>query len=161
MGELLQPDSVINITGLIQFGEKLSYILTPLASQNYLLFYVLFYFENKINVTKKKKRKKKNYLLKCISVKLLYQFLYLVYGYLFFRCLEKVFKEERNKNKEEISRGVTTSQLGQLPQKEIGVINFLALTLELLARIPLTLISTSATTDYFQKFNFHGFNLDI
>ena len=110
---------------------------------------------------KKRKEKKKNYLLKCISVKLLYQFLYLVYGYLFFRCLEKVFKEERNKNKEEISRGVTTSQLGQLPQKEIGVINFLALTLELLARIPLTLISTSATTDYFQKFNFHGFNLDI
>ena len=33
-------------------------------------------------------------------MKLLYQSLYLIYGYLFFRCLEKVFKEERNKNKE-------------------------------------------------------------
>ena len=37
------------------------------------------------------------------------QFLYLIYGYLFFRCLEKVFKEERNKNKEGNNRGVATS----------------------------------------------------
>ena len=53
---------------------------------------------------KKRKEKKKNYLLNCISVKLLYQFLYLVYGYLFFRffILEKVFKEERNKNKKKL-----------------------------------------------------------
>ena len=37
------------------------------------------------------------------------QFLYLIYGYLFFRCLEKVFEEESSKNKEGNSRGVTTS----------------------------------------------------
>ena len=37
------------------------------------------------------------------------QFLYLIYGYLFFRCLEKVFEEERSTNKEENSRGVATS----------------------------------------------------
>ena len=34
-----------------------------------------------------------------ISVKLIYQFLYLINGYLFFRCLEKVFEEEKNENK--------------------------------------------------------------
>ena len=37
------------------------------------------------------------------------KFLYLIYGYLFFRCLENVFEEEGSKNKEENSRGVTTS----------------------------------------------------
>ena len=37
------------------------------------------------------------------------QFLYLIYGYLFFRNLEKVFKEKRSKNKEGNSGGVTTS----------------------------------------------------
>ena len=34
---MLQPYLVINVIGLIQFGEKLSYILPPLASKNYLL----------------------------------------------------------------------------------------------------------------------------
>ena len=38
-------------------------------------------------------------------MKLIYQLLYLIYGYLIFRCLEKVFEEERNKNKEENSGG--------------------------------------------------------
>ena len=37
------------------------------------------------------------------------QFLHLIYGYLFFSCLEKVYEEERSKNKEENSRGVATS----------------------------------------------------
>ena len=37
------------------------------------------------------------------------QFLYLIYGYLFLRCLEKVCIEERSKNKEGNSRGVTAS----------------------------------------------------
>ena len=32
-------------------------------------------------------------------MKLIYQFLYLINGYLFFRCLEKVFEEEKNENK--------------------------------------------------------------
>ena len=35
-------------------------------------------------------------------MKLIYQFLYLINGYLFFRCLEKVFEEERNENKKGI-----------------------------------------------------------
>ena len=30
-------------------------------------------------------------------------------GYLFFRCLEKVFEEERNENKKGKSQGVTTN----------------------------------------------------
>ena len=38
---------------------------------------------------------------------------------------------------------------------------FLALTLYLLARITLTLISSSAITGCFQKVNFQGFNLVI
>ena len=33
-------------------------------------------------------------------MKLICQFLYLICGFLFFRRLEKVFKEERNKDKE-------------------------------------------------------------
>ena len=38
---------------------------------------------------------------------------------------------------------------------------FLALTLYLLARITLTLISSTAIIGYFQKLNFQGFNLVI
>ena len=45
--------------------------------------------------------------LQSISVKLIYQFLSLSYCFLFFRCLQKVFEEERNKNKDGNSRGVT------------------------------------------------------
>ena len=40
-----------------------------------------------------------NYLQQSISVKLIYQFLYLINGYLFFRYLEEIFEEERNENK--------------------------------------------------------------
>ena len=43
------------------------------------------------------------------SVKLIYQFLYLINSYLLFRCLEKVFKEDRNKNKKGNIWGVTGS----------------------------------------------------
>ena len=51
---------------------------------------------------------------------------------MFFRCLEKVFEEERNKNKEENSRGVT-----KLVTVEIDCDNeILGLTLYLLARTP-------------------------
>ena len=38
-------------------------------------------------------------------MKLIYQLLYLVYCFLFFRCREKGFEEERNKNKDGNSRG--------------------------------------------------------
>ena len=44
-----------------------------------------------------------------LSVKLIYQLLYLIYGGLFFRRLENVSEEERSENKEGNSRGVTTS----------------------------------------------------
>ena len=95
-------------------------------------------------------------LLESNSVIPISQFFYFIYGYLFFRCLEKVFEEERIRNKEGNSRGITTSQL---PQKTIAMMKFLALTLHFLARITLTLISFSAIIDYFQKVNFQGFNL--
>ena len=97
-------------------------------------------------------------LLESNSAILIYQFFYFIYGYLFFRCLEKVFEEERIRNKEENSQGITTSQL---PQKVIAMMEFLALNLHFLARITLTLISSSAIIDYFQKVNFQGFNLVI
>ena len=79
----------INVTVLVQFGKNFSQILPPLSNQNYLL--------------------------QSISVRLIYQFLHLIYGYLFFRCFEKFLEEERNENKERNSRSVT---IRQLPQKE-------------------------------------------
>ena len=72
-----------NITGLVQFGKNLSFILSPFASYNYFL--------------------------QSISVKLIYQFSYPNNSYLFFRFLERVFEEERNGNRKENSQGVTTS----------------------------------------------------
>ena len=66
-------------------------------------------------------------------MKLLYQFLYLIYGFLFFRCPEKVFEQERNKNKKKLEE----------------------------TRITLALISSFAITDCLQKVNFEGFNLVI
>ena len=54
-GELFQSYSVINVIFLVQFGKNLSYILPPLALQNYLL--------------------------QSISVKLICQFLCLINGY--------------------------------------------------------------------------------
>ena len=44
-------------------------------------------------------------------MKLIYQFLYLIYCFLFFRRYEKDFEEERNKNKDGNSRGVTYNKL--------------------------------------------------
>ena len=41
-------------------------------------------------------------------MKLIYQVLDVVNGFLFFRWLERVFKEERNENKKINSRDVTT-----------------------------------------------------
>ena len=46
-------------------------------------------------------------------------------------------------------------------KKKIGMMKFLALTLYLLARIALTLISSFAIISCFQKDNFQGFNLVI
>ena len=48
-----------------------------------------------------------------MSVKRIHQFLYLIYGYIFFRRLEKFIEEERDENKERNSRGVITRWLLQ------------------------------------------------
>ena len=105
----------LNQLNQVQFGKNFNDILPPLASQNYLL--------------------------QSISLKLIYHFLYLIYCFLFFRCREKGSKEERNKNKDGNSRSVTTSLL---PQTEIVMMKFLALTSYLLARITLSLMSSFA-----------------
>ena len=72
-GEMIQSYLVISVTGLFHYGKKFSYILPSLASQNYLL--------------------------QSVPVKLIYQFLYLINGYLFFRSHEYVLEEERNEIK--------------------------------------------------------------
>ena len=73
----------ISLTGLVQFVKNLSYILPPLASYSYFQ--------------------------QSISVKLIYQFLYLMNGYLVFRYLEKSLKKERNQNKKGNSQSVITT----------------------------------------------------
>ena len=95
-GELFQSYLVINVTVFVQFGKKFSYILPLLALQNELL--------------------------QTISVKLISvicQFLCLINGYLFFRCLEKVIEEDRSRNKERNSRGVATTQLTQKEDRKL------------------------------------------
>ena len=44
---------------------------------------------------------------------------------------------------------------------KIGIMKFLALTMNLLARVTLTLISFSAVIGFFKKVNFKGFSLVI
>ena len=70
----------ISLTGLVQFVKNLSYILPPLFSYSYFR--------------------------QSISVKLIYQFLYLMNGYLVFRCLEKSLKKEKKQNKKGNSQSV-------------------------------------------------------
>ena len=70
----------------------LSYTLSPLASSNYLL--------------------------QSICLKLMYQFLFLINGYLFFRCLEKVFEEERNGNRKWKSRDISKTWWPKEDRKE-------------------------------------------
>ena len=50
-------------------------------------------------------------------MKLIHQYLYFMNGYLFFRCLEKVFEEGRNKNKKET---VEVLQKASYRRKAIG-----------------------------------------
>ena len=114
----------LNQLSQVQFGKKFSFIL-HLTSQNCLLH--------------------------SISVKLRYQFLYLTYCFLFFRCFEKGFEKERNKKKDGNSGVATTSQL---PQKKIGMMKFLAY-------LCMTLMSSFTITSCFQKVIFKGFNLLI
>ena len=84
-------------------------------------------------------------------------------GYLYFRCFEKVLGEERYENKKE---KVEVLQLTIYSRKEtrkqkVCMMKFLALTLYLVVRIALTLISTPVIIGCFQKINFEGFNLVI
>ena len=60
-----------------------------------------------------------NYFLQSICAKLIYQFLYPNNGYLFVRCLVKVFEEERNGNRKENSPGVTTRYWRQKKDRKV------------------------------------------
>ena len=83
---------------------------------------------------------------------------------MFFRCLEKVFEEERYENKKGKGRGVTTNYIysrEETGRSKIGMIKFLALTLYLVVRITLTLISSPVIVGCFRKVDFQEFNLVI
>ena len=83
-------------------------------------------------------------------MKLIYQFLYPYNGYLFFRCLENVFEEERNVNKKEISRGITTSSRPEKEDRKVKDQNDEILGFDhVLARLPLTLTLAFAFIDCF------------
>ena len=88
-GELLQPYFVINVTGLVEptepgsVWEKFALCLTSACLLE--LHPAEYLRETNISV-----------FISHLC-------------YLFIRCLEKVFEEERKKNKEGNSRGVTTS----------------------------------------------------
>ena len=99
----------LNQMNQVQFGKCFSYIF-HLASQNYLL--------------------------QGISLKLTINISFYISFIVFcsLDALKKGFQEERNMDKDQNSRGGATSQL---PQKEIGMMKFLALTSHLLARITL------------------------
>ena len=77
--------------------------------------------------------------------------------------LEKSSKKKQTRIKKEIvevlkQAGYRKKRTGML---KIGMMKFFALTLYLLARITLTLISSSSIIGCFQNVNFQGFNLVI
>ena len=71
-------------------------------------------------------------------------------------ALKRSSKKKETRIKKEIFE-----VLQQARDDEIGMMKFLAVTSDLLARITLTLISSFAITGCFQKVNFQGFNLVI
>ena len=78
-------------------------------------------------------------------------------------ALKKSSKKKQTRIKKEIvdmlqQASYRRRRTGKL---KIGMMKFLALTLYLLARMTLTLISSSAIIDCFIKVNFQGFNLVI
>ena len=78
-------------------------------------------------------------------------------------ALKKSSKKKQTRIKKEIvdmlqQASYRRRRTGKL---KIGMMKFLALTLYLLVRITLTLISSSAIIDCFIKVNFQGFNLVI
>ena len=71
-------------------------------------------------------------------------------------------KKETSRRKEIVEMLQHASYRRKRTEKlKVGVIKFLALTLYLLARITLTLISSFAIIDCFKKVDFQGFNLVI
>ena len=78
-------------------------------------------------------------------------------------ALEKSSKKKETRIKKEIAEVLQqpSYRKKRLANFKIRVMKFLALTLYLLARITLTLISSSAIIGCFQKLNFQGFNLVI
>ena len=78
-------------------------------------------------------------------------------------ALKKSSKKEETRIKKEIVEVLQQAlyrreRTGKL---KIGMLKFLALTLDFLARITLTLISSSAIISCFKKVNSQGFNLVI
>ena len=79
-----------------------------------------------------------------------------MFCFLFFRCLEKVVKKERKKNRDGnrcYDKLVTVER--------DRMMKVLALTSYLLARVTLTLLSSFAITDCFQKVVFQGFDVVV
>ena len=72
--------------------------------------------------------------------------------FLFLRCREKGFEEERNKNKDGNSGGYNKLVTVERGRDDEILISYL------LARITLTLMSSSNYTGCFQKVNFQEFN---
>ena len=101
------------------------------------------------------------YWLQSISVKLIYQFLYLSNFYLFYRCLEKVFKEERNQNKKGNSRGVTTNMIRWKENRKVKDQNNEILGFDLMYFLPRIISSSLLLFGCFQKVIFQEFNLVI
>ena len=91
MGELLQFDLAVNVTGFIEptepgsVSEKFQSHLTSTC----LLGLLAAEYLHETNIS----------------------IFYLIYCVLFFRCLEKGFEEERKKNKDGNNQGAATMQL--------------------------------------------------
>ena len=84
-----------------------------------------------------------------------------------FICSSDALKKSSKKKETRIKKIIvevlqkTSYRRKRTGKLKIGIMKLLALTLYLLARITLTLISSSAIIGCFQKLNFQGFNLVI
>ena len=90
-------------------------------------------------------------------MKLIYQFLYLIYCFCSLDAVKKASKKKETRIKMEKVEVLQQASY----RRQIGMMKFLALTSYLLARITLTLMSSFAITSCFQKVNFQAFNLLI
>ena len=121
----------LNQLNQVQLGKNFSYILPPIASQNYLLQIIR---ETNISI---------------------FYISFIVFCSL--DALKKTLKKKETRIKMEI---VKVSQPLVTAERDRDM-TFLALTSYLLVRITLNLISSFAMTGCFQKVNFQGFNLVI